>query len=237
MKKKRYRQFLFTAAAGFLLVTGSMPAALSYLTDKTDGMLNPFTIALDCTSTVVEKYPIPGEETPNTPVPDGNAITYDKAVQVGNTGYVDEYIRVQLTFSDQDIAQKSQFSWDGSHWYSVAEYKDHLPEGWAYNTEDDFYYYTPIVYADRWSETAAKLTYDKNLGEYFYPNGQDIISERCITTPLFRYVRTVFSQPKDMRSYSLHVYNESVPFYFGNNYAQSWDNYLAIMTPGEEADV
>lgn len=205
--------------------------AFSYLTDKTDGMLNPFTIALDCTSTVVEKYPIPEKDPYNTPVPDGNAISYEKLLQVGNTGYVDEYVRVRLDFSEKDIENKSQFSADGVHWYSVAEYRNHLPEGWIYDSSDGFYYYKSVVYADRWNETAAKLTYDKDLGEYFYPDGQAVIAERCITTPLFKHVRTVFDEPKDMRSYSLHVYNESVPFYFGNDYAQSWENYLAIMEP------
>ena len=235
MRKFGYQKRIsLCMAACSLLLAGCffVSPALAYLTDHTDGMLNPFTIALDCTSTIVEKYPIPEKDPYNTPVPDGNSISYEKAVQVGNTGYVDEYVRVSLHFSEKDIEGKTQFSSDGTHWYSVAEYREHLPEGWIYNASDQYYYYKPIVYADKWAETAAKLTYDKVLGEYFYPEGQEIIVERCITMPLFRYVRTVFSEAKDMRSYSLHVYNESVPFYFGNDYAQSWDNYLAIMSPG-----
>lgn len=207
--------------------------AVSYLTDKTEAMLNPFTIALDSTTTVVEKYPVPDEDAPNTPVPDGTAIDYEKAVQIGNTGYIDCYVRVSIDFSEEDIRNKSYFSSDGVNWYTIDEYDNHLPAGWTKNKTDGFYYYKPIVYAQGWPEVADKLYYDKNLGEHFYPDDvRDLISAQSITAPLIRYVKTQFSSPSDMRTYDIHVYDESVPFYFGNDYSQAWENYLAIRRGG-----
>ena len=40
-----------------LILIPAVPAAVSYMTDQPDDMLNPFTIAMDSTTTVVE---IPG---------------------------------------------------------------------------------------------------------------------------------------------------------------------------------
>lgn len=220
MKKK-------TAAAVALCLAALMtvPGAYAYLTAQGTAMMNPFTIALDCTSTLVEKYPAPEDE-PNAPVPVGNVISYEKAVQVGNTGFIDEYVRVSLDFSEEAIRDMTKFSWDGVNYWSWAEYRNHLPSGWTYNSADGFFYYTPIV-ESTWDEIKGKLTYDKLWGEYFYPSSQAIITHPSITTPLIRYVKTEFASPKDMRTYMLNVYNESVPFYFGSDYKQSWENYLA----------
>lgn len=213
-----------------VLCLTAVPGILAYMTDTADVIDNPFTIALDCTTTVVEKYPVPEKDDPNTPVPSGNSLSYEKAVQVANTGYIDCYVRVSVEFSEDDIRNKSKLSSDGVNWYTVAEYASHLPAGWTYNAGDGFYYYTPVLYAEGWEAVRDKLWYEKAFGEYFYPAGQDIISDRCITTPLFKYVKTDFASPADMRSYDIHVYNESVPFYFGNDYKQSWANYLDVLT-------
>lgn len=228
MKKKT----AIRAAALLLAVVMCLPAVpgiFGYLTDKADDLWNPFTIALDCTTTVIEKYPIPEKRDPNTPVPDGETIDYEKAVQIGNTGYIDCYVRVGITFSDDDIRNKSKFSQDQVHWYTFNEYVNHLPAGWTYNKDDGYFYYTPILYAENWDKVSDKLVYDKDLGEWFYPdNERNIFSDTCITTPLIRYVKTEFSTPEDMRTYDIHVVNESVPFYFGNNYKDAWEAYLEM---------
>jgi len=203
-----------------LLSCGYTKGIHAYLTDTAPTLENNFTIALDSTSTIVEKYPSV------TPTISGNSINYEKAVQVGNTGYVDEYIRVRLDFSESDIEKKTKFSWDGKNYYSVNDYKNHLPSGWTYNTTDGYYYYTKIVKADGWSDIAKSLTYDDNLGEFFYKANQSIIEKSCITPPLIRYVKTDFANPADMRSYNLNVSGESVPFYFGGNYSDAWTNYI-----------
>lgn len=231
MKKHNLLKPVAILIALVLLCIPIMPdGALSYLTGRGDIIMNPFTIALDCTTTVVEDYPVPDEEPPNTPVPKGTTIDYQKVVQVGNTGFIDCYVRVYIEFSEDDIKNKSKFSSDGVNWYSVTDYANHLPAGWTYNATDGYYYYKPVLYAENWDVVSSKLWYDEAFGEYFYPDSQkNVLSDTCITTPLISYVKTEFSAPVDIRSYDIHVYNESVPFYFGNDYAQAWDNYLAIM--------
>ena len=70
------------------------------------------------------------------------------------------------------------------------------------------------------------LNYDEASGQYFYKNGQSIMETAMITTPLIRYVKTVFDNPQDMRSYGLNVFSESCPFYCGNDYNSAWTSYL-----------
>lgn len=222
MFKKKTWKIITSFILFFSLTFGVVKTAMAYQTDINEPILNPFTIALDSTSTVVEKYPDP------TPKPGtDNSISYEKAAQVGNTGYIDCYVRLRLDFTEDDIKNKSQFSSDGNTWYSVADYSNHLPSGWVYNNSDGYYYYTGIVYAENWEETSKNFNYDKGLGEYFYKSAnQQIVSASCMTTPLMRYVKTIFDSPADMRSYNLNVYSESVPYYFGNDYSQAWQNYL-----------
>ena len=216
--KKRWLIAIAGVLSVLLLQTG-IGQALAYQTDIADPMLNNFTIALDSTSTVLEYYP------ENTPKSNGNTIIYTKTVQFGNTGYIDCYIRARMDFSDNDIENKSSMTANGSNWYAVADYADHLPDGWVYNSADGYYYYTKIVYAENWDTVKSKVDYDKGLGEYFYRNA-NILSEPCLTNPLVQSVKTVFDEPVDMRTYNLNVYSESVPYYFGNDYQTAWDNYL-----------
>lgn len=240
--KSRWKRWaaLFMAACSLFGVIGG---ALAYQTDITAMIKNPFTIALDCTTTVVEKFPPPDpEDPPDTPpgqtkpptiqpTPNGNILQYEKAVQIANTGYIDCYVRVRLDFSEEDVANKSSFSQDGTNWFTWAQFKQNVERnGWSYNSADGYFYYKDIVYAQNWDKVSGKLTYDKKHGEWFYPtSAKDIIADRCITKPLIRYVKTTFASPKDMRTYELNVYEESVPYYFGNSCRNAWDNYLASM--------
>lgn len=214
-----------TASLSFMGTTGIM----AYLTDIGPTFGNNFTIALDSKTTVVEKYPDfePGNDFAN----------YEKTIQVANVGYIDCYVRVRLDFSDSDVESKTTFSWDGTNYYSVADYKNHLPQGWTYNSSDGYYYYTPILYAEGWDDCKTHLLQDTSRpdnpgsdghGEWYYPPTGNIVGPndyRCITTPLVRYVKTKFASPADARTYSLYVSEESVPFYFGNDYNQAWQNY------------
>lgn len=210
------------------LFVGSAYAYLTYLHDTLE---NNFTIALDATSTVIEKYPTYDDVTEDPviiPVLNGLVTQYEKLVQVGNTGYLDEYVRLRFDFSEKDIENKTSFSWDGKNYYSVADYKNHLPNGWVYNEKDGFYYYKPIVYAGNWEEISKNLNYAEELGEYFYKKSdQTIISDDIVTVPLVRYMKTTFTEPVDIRSYAINVYSECVPFYFGSDYASAWENYTA----------
>lgn len=221
MKKTR---FLAAGVAGLLvcsIVAFPVAGIWGYLTDGPEVLKNNFTIALDSTTTVVEKFD-------DTKYPDieGTAARYYKAVQIANTGYLDAYVRVRFDFSEDDIASKTKFSWDGTNYYSLADYRNHLPHGWTYNASDGFYYYTPIVYAQGWEDIEKKLIYNENLGEYFYPKDGELITATCITTPLVTHVRTEFATAADMRSYDLNVSSDSVPFYFGSNYQEAWSNYV-----------
>lgn len=211
---------LVLTAAMFVAGTG-VGGILAYLTDRTVDMENNFTIALDTTTTVVEKYPDPDPDL------NGTVASYEKAVQFGNTGFVDAYVRTKLEFTESDIEGKTKFSWDGTNYYSVADYKNHLPNGWKYR--DGYYYYEPILYAGDWAKISEDLIWDPILGEYFYHEKDTLKTCREITVPLIRYVKTEFSEPKDMRSYELNVSEESVPFYFGNDCFQAWDNYISGM--------
>lgn len=208
--------------AVFSILSAPVPIAMAYMTDIAEQMDNRFTIALDSTSTIVEKYPDP---TPD--IEAGNVASYEKAVQVINTGYIDEYVRVRLDFTESDIQAKTRFSWDGINFYSVADYASHLPAGWSYDTSDGYYYYSGIVQSGDWDKVKKTLRYDENTGQYFYKDGQAIMETAMITTPLVRYVKTVFDSPADMRSYSLNVFSESCPFYFGNDFSSAWKSYLA----------
>ena len=220
MFKKHLNKKAIISALSICMIGASVLPAIAYQTDMTDPIYNNFTIALDSTSTVLEKFPDP------TPDITGNTASYEKTVQIANTGYIDIYVRVRLDFSDSDIESKTQFSSDGRTYYSVSDYRNHLPSGWTYNSNDGYYYYRNIVYAQDWEKYKDQLVYDETIGEYFYKNNQNPFSANCMTTPLIRYVRTNFANPADMRSYDLNVYSESVPFYFGNDYSSAWMNYL-----------
>lgn len=228
MKIKKY---LGVLACGIAVIASGIFFAsgiYAYLTDQADAMGNNFTIALQPSHVIVEKFPSDGQM---TPTPTGNRIEYEKAVQVANTGYLDEYVRVRLDFTDSEIRDKSKFSWDGTHFYSADpnaadSYVKHLPEGWVYDPTDEFFYYKPIVYADDFKAFENQyLELDATQYRYFYKPDADIQKNKIITVPLIRYVRTDFLNPKDMESYGINIVAQSCPFYGGSDYKEAWANY------------
>lgn len=228
MKIKKYLGLAVCSVA--VLASGIFFASgiYAYLTDQADPMGNNFTIALQPSHVIVEKFPSDGQV---TPTPEGNTVNYEKAVQVANTGYLDEYVRVSVDFTDSSIRDKSKFSWDGTNFYSADPdaadfYGNHLPEGWVYDRDDGFFYYTPIVYADDFKEFEGQyLELDGEQYRYFYKEGIDIQTNPIITVPLIRYVRTTFANPKDMESYGINIISQSCPFYGGSDYKEAWANY------------
>lgn len=195
----------------------------AYMTAQGPTMVNPFTIALDTRTTVVERFPDPEIH--------GTIIDWKKVVQIGNVGFVDAYVRVSLNFSESQIGGYTKFSPDyGKTWYSFEDYKNHLPAGWIY--KDGFYYYEPILYAGEWDEKMhPKLQWREDLGEYFY-NDDNIFSDPMLTTPLITMAKTTFPTPESMRSYELSVHEESVPFYFGKDCLEAFANYDAGVLSG-----
>lgn len=106
---------------------------------------------------------------------------YTKTVAVRNTGTVPCYIRVYVGFSDGEAESRSSLSPDGgSSYYSVADYRNHLPAGWTVNGDDGYYYYTEVV----------------NPG--------------ASTAPLFTNVNTTFESAEAIHQYNIFVYAESV---------------------------
>lgn len=224
--KKIKRAALFAVALTVTVSCTAIPGIHAYLTDVGPTLENNFTIALDPTTTVVEKFPTEFPEIEDTA--DMTLLDFMKVVQIGNTGYIDCYVRVHLNFSDKSIRDKASFSWDGTNFYSYADYKNHMPAGWTYNESDDCFYYTPILYAGDWATLSKNLIYDKTLGEYFYKDDDNnILSSNIITTPLIKYVKVTFENPRDMHTFSLDVVEESVPFYLGSDYRQAWATYDA----------
>ena len=221
--KQRLKMFIIAVAGLLLTSVITIQGIYAYMTYTATAMENNFTIALDTMTTVVEKFP--------STVPDMNEsglISYEKMVQVANTGYLDCFVRVKINFSEKDIRNKSSFSWDGQNYYSYNDYKDHLPANWAYNPEDDCFYYMNMVLAGDWPEFSNDLTYDKSIGEYFYKDKDDRVLEGdIITTPLFRHIKTQFANNHDMRTYDINVIEESCPFYLGTDYAEAWAVYDA----------
>ena len=223
VKKNLKKLAMFSLAVLTALSIITVPGIHAYLTDVGPTLENNFTIALDPTTTVVEKFP-----TQDPTIEGDSLIKFMKLVQIGNTGYIDCYVRVRFNFSDKDIRNKATFSWDGEHFYSYADYVNHLPEEWLYNAEDDCFYYTPMLYAGDWAELSKNLVYDKALGEYFYADDDNnILVNNMITTPLLKYVKVAFDNPKDMRTFTFDVVNESVPFYLGTDYISAWKTYDA----------
>lgn len=222
---KKLKKIICTAAVLSLALSFiTVPGIHAYLTDVGPTLENNFTIALDPTTTVVEKFPTEVPEIDNNT----SLVRFMKLVQIGNTGFIDCYVRVHLNFSEKDIRDKAQFSWDGTNFYSYADYKNHMPAGWMYNGADDAFYYTPILYAGNWTDLSKNLVYDKSIGEYYYKdNDNNVLSSNIITTPLFKYVRVQFDNPRDMRTFAIDVTEESVPFYLGTNYSQAWAAYDA----------
>lgn len=209
------------AALALLFIT--VPGIRAYLTDMADPMENNFTIALDTTTTVVEKFP---ENVPD--MNESGLASFYKLIQIANTGYVDCFVRVRINFSETEIRDESSFTWDGEHWYSYAEYKDHLPDGWVYNPDDDCFYYKNVLIAGDWEDFSKNLIYDAKIGEYFYKNDDDNILEGdIITTPLFVSIKTQFKDNHDMRTFTIYVAEESCPFYLGTDYAEAWETYDA----------
>lgn len=79
MRKKRFHS-IWTAAfalSALFLLGGTVKPAMAYLTDIAEDMDNKFTIALDSTSKVVEKFP-----DPNPDLSEDSIASYEKAVQV-----------------------------------------------------------------------------------------------------------------------------------------------------------
>lgn len=236
MKNKILKRVLMIVSlvALFMITIFGVKGIRAYFTAIAVVHENNFTIALDVSHVIVEKFPSPDDKGLAQVFPslNGNDASYEKAVQVINTGYVDEYVRVRIDFTDSTVMKKTKFSSDNKNYYSAdpdgaagSRYIDHLPDGWIYNEDDGFFYYTKMLEAGDWENIEKKLVYDVDQFRYFYKGNDKIMENNMITVPLIRYVDTSFLNPKDMGSYGINIIAQSCPFYTGSDYADAWANY------------
>lgn len=182
---------------------------VAYLSHKASNHVNKFTVG-NVTIDIQEQF------SPPTSMPVGTT-TYKKRVVFKNTGKVDAYARANFAFSNKDVADLSMVSSDGgATWYSLADFKTHLPSGWAYKQSgilSGYYYYTSPL------------------------------APGASTTPLITNVKTTFQAKtadtnqtinKTPRDYDIYVYAEGLQQMKldgskkNTNYATAWTQFLNL---------
>lgn len=104
-----------------------------------------------------------------------------KKVQLKNNSDYNQYGRIGILYSDKEVEDTSYLSNDGVNFFSITDYRNNLPNGWAYHESasgEGFYYYTkPIVPGES-------------------------------TPSLFTHVRTDFDSPDSIRDFDIFVFSE-----------------------------
>ena len=140
--KNRTKSFGIIGILSLCLLIGlGTVGTLAYLTYKSKTVTNNFSVG-NVDITIVEDFDKP------TTLKVGDNI-YKKTVTVKNTGTVNNYSRINVRFSDTNVEEISYFSSDnGTTWWGAADYKNHLPENWAYQETSPltgYYYYTKAL--------------------------------------------------------------------------------------------
>ena len=190
-----------------LLLGLGAAGTLAYLTHKAKTVTNNFTFG-NVDVTIVEDFQKPAH------LKVGDNI-YKKSVTLKNTGTVSNFSRINVRFSDTNVEEISYLSNDGTTWYKAAEYKNHLPANWAYQSTGPltgYYYYTKALAPDESS------------------------------TPLFTHVKTVFiNKTADTnttinytpRPYDIYLLSEAVQqrkldgSELHTSYIDAWTEFLA----------
>ena len=173
-RKLRWQVKAVLAALGSVACMTGVTAVSAYYTahEKSTNTVTPATNEI----TVVEKF------NPPTELKVG-ANTYQKEVQIKNTGNSDTYVRVFCDVSEDSVRDTTSFSSNGTSWYSIGDYRNHLPDNWSYITTGDlagYYYYTLPVKAG------------------------------ASTTALVKQIKTEFSKEEDIKPYDVIVSAESI---------------------------
>lgn len=204
--KKRMKVLLVLGALILLVGVG---ATFAYLSDHGGTKVNAFTFG-EVTIDIEEIFH------PPTTLRVGDN-TYEKRVVFKNNGKNEAYARGLLAFSSTDVADVSKISSDGgTTWYTLTEFKTHLPSGWAYIESGElggYYYYTKAL----------------KPGES--------------TTPLITHVKTTFQQKTadtnrtinyTPRDYDVYVYAEGLQQIKMNgselhsSYQTAWTEFLRL---------
>ena len=207
--KKHAKLFGILGILSLCLIAGfGIAGTLAYMTHKDKTVTNNFTFG-NVDVEIVEDFNKP--KTLNV----GDNI-YKKTVTVKNTGTVNNYSRINVRFSDANVEEISYFSSDnGTTWWGAADYKNHLPENWAY-------------------QSTGPLT-----GYYYYTKA---LAPGETSTPLFTNVKTTFiNKTADTnttinytpRPYDIYLQSEAVQQYkldgseLHDSYVNAWTEFLA----------
>ena len=148
--------------------------------------------------------------------------TYRKDVKFVNSGHTSAYARVSMTFSDTNVAEITKLSSDGGNtWYSVADFDNHLPNGWAKGSGAlaGYYYYTkPLAKGEKTPSliTNVKTTFVA-ADEKTYSKGKGIPNNTINHTP---------------RDYDIYIYVEGVQQAkldgsgLNRDYQDAWNAFL-----------
>lgn len=190
MRNLLKKKVALVVVAAVLACAVAIPGVIAYLTDNefhvNSGNISPVKVE------VVEDYEPPriADYVP------GGTVEFKKTISATNAGEADCYIRMALEFSDDKMAASSLLSPDGTNWYTVAEFKNHLPEGWIYLDDAElggpYYYYTGIVRA---------VSKDA---------GGNIVRRAESTPVLLQRVRTTLSTDSPANYYDIYAYAEAV---------------------------
>lgn len=166
--KKPVKAFLTLgiACASVLGIVGVSKVVSAYLTDakKEDNIL----VLGEVDGEIEENFDPPEE------LVDGDN-EFTKQIRIRSTGSAPMYTRVSIEFSNSRIEKLSTVTADGTNYYPLSELKDHLNDGWVYNEEDGYYYYTKFLETDE------------------------------VTTPLIEMVKTTFPKKSDVEAYDILV--------------------------------
>jgi hypothetical protein len=196
------------------LASGLVGGTVAYFTDMGGEATNTFVYG-DVDITVNEDFNPPS----SMKVGDN---TYKKDVKFVNSGHTYAYARVSMTFSDTNVAEITKLSSDGGNtWYSVADFDNHLPNGWAKGSGAlaGYYYYTkPLAVGEKTPSliTNVKTTFVA-ANESTYSNGKGVPNDTINHTP---------------RDYDIYIYVEGVQQAkldgsgMNNNYQDAWNAFL-----------
>lgn len=175
MSKKTLTVLIFICL--FLCGLGTIKITKAYLSD---GEANKNTIEIGFNEIeIIEESNIPETMTVGEN-------TYQRQIQIKNTGNVSCYVRIFAEFSDLEAESLSEISSDGNTFYSAESYKDNLPENWVYIPIEE----------------------DSFLGGYFYYIKE--LEPDELTDPLFKMIKTTFEAEDSVRDCDLIIYSESI---------------------------
>lgn len=186
---KRKTKIIAATVSVVCVVLVAVGVVFAYMTDSREKD-NSVTVGYDSIE-IVEDFSPPSQQQQTT--------TYKKQVQIKNNGNVPCYIRVYADFSDSAVRNSSYFSNSDdisadTYYYSAKRdttdtnsYVNNLPENW-------------VFIPDNYSDTAL-------AGYYYYTKP---VQPNDSTPPLFKHIKTAYTDENEIRQYDVTVYAESV---------------------------